>query len=472
MYKGFVMKKIVLLIFITIRVFCSDNQTPDCSPVIVNGILPFSINIQRAGFTLPRGIQSGAFAQSGAEVLFIAGRTNGLHGFSNGDNNFPPRQQNSTVYVVNLATQTVAARSLHDPSSGLTQQQIDTLSVTSPQSYQNGNTLYMTGGYGVEPCTGNFSTKDTLTAINVAGLMSWVKSCNCNTYASQYIRQISHPIFQVTGGEMRQVDNNPTLLIFGQNFSGFYNDSANGAYTQQVRRFQIIDDGINLSVNVEPSTPQNPNYRRRDLNVVSMITFDHSQNKIPGFVALSGVFTVNTGIWTVPVEITADGQPTMADPSLPTTFKQGMNNYNSATVSLLSGTGDMFFILFGGITFEYYQNGMFKTDSEIPFTNEITVVKRDSSGIYTQYLLPTTYPIILSTGPHLGNRLLFGAGAKFIPVPGIPMSGNGVLDLAQITTPTVIGYIIGGIQSTLHNTNTQLDSAASPYIFEVILTPN
>jgi len=465
------MKRILALIFIATYALGSANQTPDCSPIIVNGTLPFTINIQTADFKLPHGIQSGAFAQLGFEVLFIAGRTNGLHGFSNGDNNFPPRQQNSTVYVVNLQTKQVASRSLRDCSSGLTQQQIDTLSVTSPESYQRGNILYMAGGYGVDTATGNFSTKDTLTAIDVPGLISWVKTCDCCSFASQYIRQISHPIFQVTGGEMRQVGNGPTLLIFGQNFTGFYNDSANGAYTQQVRRFRIIDNGHYLGVAVETPTPQNPNYRRRDLNVVSMITFDQSQNKVPGFVALSGVFTLDTGIWTVPVEITADGQPTMADPNLPTTFKQCMNNYNSATASLLSDTQDMYFILFGGITFGYYQNGVFETDTEIPFTNQVTVVKRSASGLYEQYLLPSQYPTILSHGPHKGNPLLFGAGAKFIFAPGITMSGNGVINLAAITTPTIIGYIIGGIQSTLPNTNTQRDSAASPYIFEVILSP-
>ena len=34
----------------------------------------------------------------------------------------------------------------------------------------------------------------------------------------------------------------------------------------------------------------------------------------------------------------------------------------------------------------------------------------------------------------------------------------------------MIGYIVGGIMSTLPNTNVRSDTAASPYIFKVTLT--
>jgi hypothetical protein len=51
------------------------------------------------------------------------------------------------------------------------------------------------------------------------------------------------------------------------------------------------------------------------------------------------------------------------------------------------------------------------------------------------------------------------------------MYSNGVLNLAKIKHPTIIGYIMGGIQSTLPNTDFQSDSAASPYVFKVVLTP-
>ncbi len=465
------MKKIILLsVFIAHAMHTSNNQTDTVSPVRVNSKLPFTLSIQQAHLKVPGGIHSGASAQKGSNYLFLAGRTNGLHGFADGNNDFPPSLQNSTVFVINPCKGRVYSRSLNDPSLGLTQKQIDTLTVTSPQSYQSGDTLYITGGYGVDTDTGNFSTKDTLTAINVPGLIHWVKNPSCNSHASDCIRQISDPIFQVTGGAMYQYGNCPTLLIFGQNFIGFYTTSSNGIYTKQVRKFDIIDDGKCLDVVVKESTTPDESYRRRDLNIVPIINCE-SCKKTPAFVALSGVFTLDTGVWTVPVEISASGTPSMADPDLATTFKQGMNNYVSAHVELLAKNGDMYSVLFGGLTFGFFENGTFKTDTGIPFTDQITAIQRTKDGNYTQHLLPIEYPSILSTQSNPGNRLLFGAGATFVFAPDVPLFSNGVLNLEKITKPTVIGYIIGGIQSTLPNTNSTSDSAASPFIFIVTITP-
>ena len=102
--------------------------------------------------------------------------------------------------------------------------------------------------------------------------------------------------------------------------------------------------------------------------------------------------------------------------------------------------------------------------------------------MYSQCLMNGGYPVILSTASNPGNPLLFGAGATFIPAAGLPAYTNGVLKLDalqpaatasghHLTKSVLVGYIVGGIQSTLPNTNQESDSAASPYIFSVTLTP-
>lgn len=467
------MKKIFLIIvFATRLVDASSNQTSDISNVLVNQDLPFTISIEQADYTLPIGIQSFASAQSGANYLFIAGRMNGLHGFDSVGNDFPPDQQNTNVVVLNVSTQKTYMRSLYDPLAGLTQAQIDTLSATSPQYYQSGNRLYITGGYGIDTASSTFSTKDTLTAIDVPGLIDWVVNPQTNQLAKSYIRQISNPVFQVTGGAMFQFNQDPTLLIFGQNFIGTYTSSSNGIYTKQVRRFNIIDDGKTLGVVVQPATGQQEAYRRRDLNVVPIIKINsRTGKKVPAWVALSGVFTENGGIWTVPVEIATNGSTLMANPALASTFKQGMNNYVCPRLGLLAGNGDNYTVLFGGLTFEYFQAGSFDTDAEIPFTNNVTAIKYSQNGQYQQYLLPCEYPTILSTFSNPGNILLFGAGGVLMLAPNLPIYSNNVLDLTKLKAPTVVGYIVGGIQSTEANTSSRADSAASPYIFKVVLSP-
>lgn len=453
------------------------NQTHDLSPVYSGVNLPFKVEIEQADFELPNGLSSYAWATYDGKWLFLCGRTNGMHTFNDDIDNFPPQNQNQTVYVVDPRRGTVASKALTDPTSGLTQTQIDSLSVTASQHYSKGRTLYITGGYGVETPSGQFTTKDTLTAINIPGLMHWVTSPDEGETAVQHIRQISDPIFRVTGGSMFQNGDEPTLLIFGQDFEGFYfHFSFDGIYTRQVRRFHIIDKDNVLSVKILPSFPSVPDssFRRRDLNIVPVIRVINDR-LTSGYVAFSGVFTPQGGIWTVPVEISARGVPFMADPENPATFKQAMNNYFSSKVGLFSkDTGDSYTVIFGGISYQFFDNGYPVTDPEFPFVNQMTAIKIDKCGTFSQYLLDATYPVILSTQSNPGNQLLFGTSSNFIPVDCLPSYSNEVIKLDDLSKKrrTLIGYIVGGIMSTLPNTNVASDSAASPYIFKVYIVPN
>lgn len=446
------------------------NQTDATSPITSGSSLPYRVVIEQANFQLPVGLQSGAVGVFQGLWVFIAGRMNGLHGF--GGDPFPADQQNISVYVVNPTTGTVVSRDLTDPSSGLTPAQIETLTVTSPEFYQDGNTLYLAGGYGVNTQSGLFETKPVLTAIYLPGIVQWVTDPNNSSYSVvKNISQISDPTFQVAGGEMFK-SGDITQLVFGQNFSGVYTPGSNGVYTDQVRQFHIKSINGQLAVDIHSPNPQvpNANYRRRDLNILP--TLLHNNNHLQyGLTAFSGVFTDAGGVWTVPVIIDKDGNSTMADPTLSTTFKQGMNNYACATISLYSRRNEnMYHTFFGGISYGFFSGGTFQTDTEIPFINQVTTVQMDKNGNFTQYLMANEYPVIISTQANPGNQLLFGAGAYFVP-NNIPHYPNGVINLDAIRSPIVVGYIVGGIQSTLPNTNTQSDSAASPYIFKVTLIP-
>lgn len=443
----------------------SENQTLTTSQVLPQDPIPFRIRIEEADFSLPSGWHSGATAVHNGKWLLIAGRTNGMHGFNHNNNNFPPQKQNRTVYVIDPAEGTVAYRSLDDPESGLSQEEIDQLSVTSPQSCFNGETLYISGGYGVITETGTFDTKSTLTAIDLSGFINWVTKRKGT--AKEHIRSTSHPLMKVTGGAMFLVDSHlSALLVFGQNFQGYYIPESEGIYTKQVQRFQIIDNGKSLYVMPLKSEAPNEDYRRRDLNVVPIM-----RNHEPSLLALSGVFTVSGGIWTVPVHIKPNGKTFMADPLNPETFKQGMNNYASASIGLYSKkTDDMYIVLPGGISFGYFDNGTFTTDTEFPFINQVTTVRINKDGKFDQYIMQGEYPVIYSTGSNPGNQLLFGAAAKFFPEVDLSEYANRVLRLDKLHEGFhVLGYIVGGIMSTVPNTNTISDSTASPYIFRVIL---
>lgn len=461
----------------------ASNQTDEMSPIRSGDALPFKVKIKQekkkngTPFLLPDGLQSYVFAEYKGKWIFLAGRTNGMHGFNDDPNNFPPRTQNRTVYVIDIKTHEVSSRSLDDAESGLTQDQIDSLSVTASQFYQTKRTLYLTGGYGYRNAVNQHITFDTLTAIDIPGMIQWVTR-RCKTKkAAHHIRQISDPSFAITGGAMYRLSKKgPVLLVFGQKFTGPYESEADQqVYSKQVRRFNLQDNGTTLKAEILPSTQENENYRRRDLNIVPRLQHTKEKGLIYSLVALSGVFTESRGIWTVPVNIRADGHPSMPDPLSPTTLKQGVNNYASPYLSLFSRhKNEMYTVIFGGLTYEYFENGDLLKDDDIPFTNQIVTIKINKNGIFSQYMMEGHYPTILSTGSNAGSPLLFGTSAYFIPDPRLDkiQYKRDIFKLDLITKPLVIGYIVGGIQSTVMNTTYSLiETAASPYIFKVILVP-
>ena len=349
---------------------------------------------------------------------------------------FPARYPEHSIFVIDPTAQTVATRSLTNlVESGMTQTQIDLLSVTAAQWCQSKDTLYMSGGYGVDESGTNFTTKDALTAIDIPGLMHWVVSPTNGETAAQYVRQIFDPIFQITGGVMVESSPNHVLLVFGQNFEGSNLFTPDVTYSEQVRRVPHHGEQTTLLLSsLRPSLPPppNPDYRRAVLNVVPII-----ERGRPSFVALSGAFTTNSGIWTIPVEISSKGVPTEASPTNATTFMQGMNNFNCPTLELYSHKEkNSYTVLMGGLSYGYFRQcdvcDRLRTAIHQPGHDDQARWKRRVLAVPDER--PVSSDRVHRSNP--GNPLLFGASATFIPAPGLPTYGNGVLNYDKLgTTP-------------------------------------
>ncbi|MEX0611124.1 MAG: hypothetical protein WD738_08330 [Pirellulales bacterium] len=453
------------------------NQTDTVTPILLDSNLPYRISLQPVDFgsaELPT-LHSYAAAHHDGKWVLIAGRTNGLHGFeSMAANNFPPQFQNRDVWVIDPIAKQSWHRSLEDAGGGLTTIELNSLTPTNNQFYQRGDHLYMTGGYGVQSILPNGTpfngTFDTLSAIHLPGIVDWVMTGN--GVAKEHIRQISGDSFRVTGGAMYEMGGK-THIVFGQDFQGNYNPSKNGTYTNQVRSFDIVDDGVTLSVANATSTAADPNYRRRDLNIFPVLWSGMGGGLEEGLLALSGVFTTTFGAWTVPVEIDANGNPSMDDPNDPNTFKQGFNTYHSAKLGLYSESrSEMHEVLFGGIGLRYLdtQTMQVEADDAMPFINDITSIVDDAAGNYSQHWLGE-FPFLTDLD---GNRLRFGANAEFFLSPAIETFDNGVVKLDALNQPTVLGYIFGGIVTNGPHTrsgNPPATSAGSNTIFRVLYTP-
>lgn len=435
---------IAIVFTLNIADLAAQHQTSTTSPVSLNSNLGYAISLRPVNFGIPEvpTLHSYSVGTHDGKWVMLAGRTNGLHGFTgSGSANFPPASQNREVWVIDPASGQSWHRSLQDASSGLSSNDVAALTTTNNQFMQQGDRLYMVGGYGANATSG-FSTHNALSAIDLPGIVDWVTTGNGT--ASNHIRMVRDDMFRVTGGAMYEM-NGRSHLVFGQNFIGGYFPGQDGAYTRQIRSFDIVDDGTTLSFNNVTQTTPLPEYRRRDLNVFPTLTRESNGTLTQGLTALSGVFTEESnGVWTVPVEIDSNGQPSMADPNSAATFKQGMNNYHSAKLGLFSeSTGAMHQILFGGITLVDYDptTQQFYQDNNMPWTNSITAVVRDELGQYQQTLMGS-FPEIFDTE---GNRLRFGANAEFLALDGLGMYENGIINLDSLTGSTVLGHIYGGI---------------------------
>ena len=424
-------------------------------------------------------LQSFAHGVLDDQWVLLAGRTNGLHGFGpSGTVNFPPKYQNTDVWVIDPITKETWSRSLADSSSGLSQDVIDSLSATNTQVFQEGDTLFVVGGYVYT--NGEFTTYNALSAIHMPSLVAWVKGVDA-TLDAKAIAQVAGDeatdgsyeggYFQVTGGSLNRLGDN-YLLVFGQNFEGPYTPGSNGVYTSQVRSFEIAydyDAGTLAYTNlgVSPSGGDPSLYRRRDLNVFPSLAPGASGPE-EDVTVLAGVFYNGSGVWTVPVEIGAGGVPVTVDPATdPTVFKQALNHYESAKIGLYSdSTGEMTEVLLGGISANVYDTttGGLVYDKNYGFTNQISAVIRAADGSYAQEYMGD-FPAVYNASDKL---LYLGAEAIFFAAPGVSELAGGILDLDALTTETVIGYVFGGIAADKPNFG---QTVASPLIFEVTFSP-
>lgn len=478
------MLRVVFCLLVLTAFLHGKNQTPYVTMPLKEDELPYRLLIEEAPFSLPVGLHSCAAGRVGNEWVLISGRTYGLHGFSK--DNFPLVSQNTSVFVLNLETGATVSRSLLEEGSGLSQAQIDRIAVTSCLFFQpdGSHTLYIVGGYGYNTKKNIYETKPSLLAVDLPNLIKWVKRRPHHKSAAKCMRWSSHPLLQVTGGALVQASpHEPFLITLGQNFNGQYFHSSNGIYTKQVRPFHIIDDGMKLSIKPCPQAFPKPTYRRRDLNVAPIIKQEKGVLE-KKFVALGGVFTPgkNYGVWTIPIEINADGTSSMINSTKDLPFAQGMNLYQCPTVSLYSErTGDNYILLFGGISFlcsqdggYYSRKGCFIEDFKFGFTNDVTTIQIDAEGNYQQYFMSTSFPPIKPTfGTHPGLHLLFGTNALFLPNPNLPLYANGVVVFDQLEpSPILLGYIVGGIESAMEKTKSKVcnvDTHASKAIFKVLL---
>lgn len=415
---------------------------------------PFNIYTEPMNITGLPGLQSYAFGQHAGKWLLVGGRIDGLHRrqpFAA----FDPLGRNTRLYVVDP----VSGQQWSSPISMFPSEMQDQLASTNMEFCQDGNWLYLAGGYGFSAASNDHITFGHLIAVDVPGAIDAIVG---NISPAQFFQQISDPQFEVTGGRMAKIYDT-FYLVGGQKFEGPYNPMGptHGPgfvqeYTEQIRRFRIENNGNGLIVSHLPPITDAEQLHRRDYNVVAQIMPGGQE----GLTAFSGVFQKTVDFpYLSAVNIDSAGHAPAAG------FNQYYNHYHCPTMPLFSTANNaMHTVFFGGIAQFYDSLGVLVQDNNVPFVRTIARVTRLADGTMTEYKMPVEMPSLL------------GAGAEFIPAEGLPAWPNGVIKLDELSGDTVFaGYIFGGISSTANNifwVNTGTQSAADNLIFKVFLIKN
>lgn len=404
----------------------------------------FNIN----GFT---GIQSFAYGQHNGKILLVGGRKDGLHRRQPWAS-FDAAGNNTDLLVIDPETEQIWAASVNTLSTGLKEQ----LQSTNMQFHQDGNTLYIIGGYGFSASNNDHITHPQLTAIQLDVCINAIVNGNS---VMPYIRQFTDDYFAVTGGQIGKL-NDTYYLAGGQKFTGRYNPM-NGPsfvqeYTNSIKRFKIIDDGTNLNFQPLTTWTDMMNLHRRDYNMLPQIFPDGSY----GFTMFSGVFQHTVDLpFLNSVDFDSTGY------QVNNSFSQYLNHYHSAKFGVYDSTNAVMHSVFLGGIARYFldDNGNLVQDDNVPFVKTIGRVSRfaDSTMTETQIgLMPD----------------LLGASAEFILADNTPKFEYEIIDLQQLTGDTVlIGYVLGGIKSNQPNIffiNTGTESEAYSTLYKVYLIPS
>lgn len=387
--------------------------------------IPFNYSVKLKPVAVPNlpGLHSFVVAQSGGKWLVIGGRKDGLHA-RQPFNAFPAANNNTDIYVVDINSQQFWSASVNSLATGLKEQ----LQSTNMNFYQDGDSLYIIGGYGYSNTVLDHVTFPNLTSVSVNGLISAITN---STSITPYFKQITDQNFAVNGGQLGKIGNS-FFLVGGHRFDGRYNPMGNPTYTQTyvdgIKKFNLNNSGSQLSYSNYTLITDQVHLHRRDYNLVPQI-FPNGEE---GYTISSGVFQIGVDLpFLYPVDIKASGHT--PQPS----FNQYLSNYHSAKTALFdSVTNTMHSLFFGGMSQYSYINNVLTQDNNVPFVKTISRVSRDASGSLQENVFPIEMPALI------------GASAEFISNHNVPHYKSEIVKLSSVSADSVlVGHIYGGIFS-------------------------
>jgi hypothetical protein len=414
---------------------------------------PFAVALTEVDLPGLPALQSYVLGEADGKWLLLGGRKDGLHKRRPFEA-FVAAGNNTSVFVVDPN----AAQVWSQPVTALAPALASQLRSTNMEFVQRAATLYVVGGYGYDDAAGDHVTHAALTAIDVPAAIAAVIA---GESLAPHVRQLVDERMAVTGGYLGELDGT-FYLAGGQRFTGRYNpmgpDHGPGftqAYTNEIRRFGISDDGVTLAITDYVAWRDEDALHRRDYNMAPQIFADGRH----GFTMFAGVFQHDVDVpWLTAVDVDAAGYHVVP------AFEQLLSQYHSARAPLYDAQrGEMHTIFFGGLAqYAVAADGTLVEDTAVPFVTTISLVTRGADDHLREY--------------KIGDMpALLGTSAEFVPNPALAGPVSGIVALPASPLPAAgvdIGYVVGGIESSAPNvffSDAADASAASARLFRVTL---
>ena len=155
---------------------------------------PYDVVLQAVNINGLEGIQSYSVGQDNGKWLIVGGRVDGLH-LRQPNASFDLAGHNEQLIVIDPVSQQKWTASLSTLPITLQEQMRSTNAVF----IQEGDYLYIFGGYGYSAVAANHITFDKLTAIDVPAVIDAIIN---NTSIASFFTQISDARFAITGGQI------------------------------------------------------------------------------------------------------------------------------------------------------------------------------------------------------------------------------------------------------------------------------
>jgi hypothetical protein len=433
---------------------CATKSTSRPPPSPPPATAAFAVTLTPVALAGLPALQSYVIGEADGKWLLLGGRKDGLHKRRPFET-FLAADNNTIAYVVDPVAQAVWSQAVASLTPSLASQ----LQSTNMEFVQRDDTLYVVGGYGYDVGAGDHVTHAYLTAIDVPEAIAAIIA---GAPLAPHVRQLADERMAVTGGYLGELDGT-FYLAGGQRFTGRYNPMGPNhgpgftqAYTNEIRRFGITDDGTTLAITDYAAWHDEAALHRRDYNMAPQIFADGRR----GFTMFSGVFQYDRDVpWLTAVDFDAKGYRVVPG------FEQLFSHYHSAHASLHDAQrGEMHTIFFGGLAqFFFDASGTLTEDDAVPFVKTISMVTRRADGTMREEVIGEMPALLGTSAEFVANPALAGPARGILALPTQPLPPAG-LDL---------GYVVGGIESSAPNvffSNAVDASIASSRLFRVTLS--